>query len=395
MAIWDDAAKLGGQGWQRWKEGVTAVGQGLMGGNGQPGLLGYGKRPPNPVPVREDLAQMPGYGEDRSRNLAAALAAQGRQGPQMQGAQLAGDQQAQARGQQNALAQLLMAQANGTGPSLAQGQLQRATDNNIAQTMALGQSMGRGSAPGLAMRNIQQQSGQLQQQAAGDSSQLRLQEQMQAQNSLGQLLAGMRGQDIGFAAENANLTQGANGQNLAALLQQRGMNDQMSMGYERNVLGLGAQQGNMNMDLARLLAQTGLSNEELAQGGYDSAAQRRLLLAKMGIDVGGNAASSAGSAIATTAMSDERAKTNIVRHAAEALPGVPFASWDYLPEHGGQPSFGVIAQDLERVAPQFVHVGADGFRRVDYSFLSAASTPPPVAPGARPSSALSIPATGA
>lgn len=380
MAIWDDAYKSGMGAVQAYNRGVYGreingagdINTILNGDQNGPGLLGTGMRTPNRVGVREDLAQMPGYAEDRSRNLAAALAAQGRQGPQMQAAQLAGDQQAQARGQQNALAQLLMAQANGTGPSLAQGQLQRATDNNIAQTMALGQSMGRGSAPGLAMRNIQQQSGQLQQQAAGDSSQLRLQEQMQAQNSLGQLLAGMRGQDIGFAAENANLTQGANGQNLAALLQQRGMNDQMSMGYERNVLGLGAQQGAQNMDLARLLAQMGLSNEQLQQGAYDNNAARRQALLGQGVDMYGNAVSGGGAALASVATkSDERTKTNIVRHAAEALPGVPFASWDYLPEHGGQPSFGVIAQDLEKVAPQFVHVGADGFRRVDYSFLEA------------------------
>lgn len=68
-------------------------------------------------------------------------------------------------------------------------------------------------------------------------------------------------------------------------------------------------------------------------------------------------------------LSDERAKTNIVRLMVDALPGVPFAMWTYKPEYGGKRSVGVIAQDLERVAPQYVSTRADGLKVVDYSFL--------------------------
>lgn len=81
-------------------------------------------------------------------------------------------------------------------------------------------------------------------------------------------------------------------------------------------------------------------------------------------DIGGAALSMIG------ALSDERAKTDIVRLGVEALPGVPFAEWTYLPEFdsSGRRHRGVIAQDLEKVAPQYVHeVG--GLKHVDYSFL--------------------------
>jgi hypothetical protein len=66
-------------------------------------------------------------------------------------------------------------------------------------------------------------------------------------------------------------------------------------------------------------------------------------------------------------MSDERAKTNVVRHEAEAMPGVPFASFEYKHQPGVTHQ-GVIAQDLEKVAPEYVHE-IDGVKFVDYSFL--------------------------
>lgn len=67
-------------------------------------------------------------------------------------------------------------------------------------------------------------------------------------------------------------------------------------------------------------------------------------------------------------MSDERVKQNIVRHKEEALPGVPYASFEYKHEPGVTYR-GVIAQDLEKVAPQYVkEIG--GIKHVDYSFLN-------------------------
>jgi hypothetical protein len=67
-------------------------------------------------------------------------------------------------------------------------------------------------------------------------------------------------------------------------------------------------------------------------------------------------------------LSDERLKTNIVRDSVEALPGVRFATWEWKGTPGRR-YLGVIAQDVEKVRPDLVYVGPDGFRRVDYSFL--------------------------
>ena len=68
------------------------------------------------------------------------------------------------------------------------------------------------------------------------------------------------------------------------------------------------------------------------------------------------------------AMSDERAKQNIQRHGIELLPGVPLATWEYKHTPGTM-EMGVIAQDLEKVAPRYVLTAPDGMKWVDYSFL--------------------------
>lgn len=78
----------------------------------------------------------------------------------------------------------------------------------------------------------------------------------------------------------------------------------------------------------------------------------------------------AGQVGTAAALSDETAKQNIRRLPVEALPGVPFATWEWRPGfEGSGPTFGVIAQDLERAAPQYVSRRPDGLRVVDYSFL--------------------------
>lgn len=71
------------------------------------------------------------------------------------------------------------------------------------------------------------------------------------------------------------------------------------------------------------------------------------------------------------ALSDEKAKRDVVRLPVEALPGVPFATWRYLPEYdaSGRTHLGVIAQDVARVAPEYVRTRPDGLLEVDYSFL--------------------------
>jgi hypothetical protein len=70
-------------------------------------------------------------------------------------------------------------------------------------------------------------------------------------------------------------------------------------------------------------------------------------------------------------LSDERAKVEVRRLDVEVLPGVPLATWRYRQEFDPKQRLfiGVIAQDLEKVAPDYVHLRPDGLKSVDYSFL--------------------------
>lgn len=98
-------------------------------------------------------------------------------------------------------------------------------------------------------------------------------------------------------------------------------------------------------------------------------------MAAGGMQAGASGAGLLASLIPLLAASDERVKMNIIRHEVEALPGVPFASWEYKPGLGlpeGR-QLGVIAQDLENVSPRHVFTRGDGIRFVDYSFLKGRS----------------------
>ena len=70
-----------------------------------------------------------------------------------------------------------------------------------------------------------------------------------------------------------------------------------------------------------------------------------------------------GGAASIASKCDERAKVGVIRLPIEAEPGVPYAIFAYR-EDPAQKYLGVIAQDLEKVAPERVFVGDDGFKRV-------------------------------
>lgn len=145
-------------------------------------------------------------------------------------------------------------------------------------------------------------------------------------------------------------------QNLADALRQRQMPMQ-ELGMMSGFLG---QQG---------FNQANLMPAAMAQGNYDMNAWQAENQAKA--DVWGNLMSLGGQLGAAGIMaSDERMKTDIRRLPFEAIPGVPFATWKWKPEYEGSGhTTGVIAQDLEKVAPQFIHHREDGMKLVDYSFL--------------------------
>jgi len=82
-------------------------------------------------------------------------------------------------------------------------------------------------------------------------------------------------------------------------------------------------------------------------------------------DLAGGLMGLGGSAIK---FSDERVKRDIQRLPSEAIPGVPFATWEWR-EKPGIRHVGVIAQDVEKVAPECVGTAPNGFKTVDYSKL--------------------------
>lgn len=75
----------------------------------------------------------------------------------------------------------------------------------------------------------------------------------------------------------------------------------------------------------------------------------------------------AGGNIGAAGLSDERLKTDIVRYSIDVLPGVPLASWNWRFGVKGR-HLGVIAQDLEKVAPHLV-VERGGYKYVKYAEL--------------------------
>lgn len=77
-------------------------------------------------------------------------------------------------------------------------------------------------------------------------------------------------------------------------------------------------------------------------------------------------AGAAGGALAS--LSDERAKFHVERLQREAIPGVPWALFEYRAAPGYQ-HIGVIAQDVQKVRPDLVHERPDGLLTVDYRGL--------------------------
>ena len=69
-------------------------------------------------------------------------------------------------------------------------------------------------------------------------------------------------------------------------------------------------------------------------------------------------------------VSDVRLKENI-KHIGEIKDGIKMYTWDWKEGYegltGSQPTYGVLAQELLEVMPEAVHMGDDGYYRVDYS----------------------------
>lgn len=154
---------------------------------------------------------------------------------------------------QQGLLQQLQGQATGTGPSLADAQLRKASDQNLANTLSSIQAT-RGMGATAAAANAAGAGAQAGQQLAQDSAIVRLQEQMQAQGLLGQLATGTRGQDIGQAAQAANIE-----------MQNRAQRDQTAAQLIRDGMGAAQAQTQANIQVAGMNQQGAISGETMRQ----------------------------------------------------------------------------------------------------------------------------------
>lgn len=139
-------------------------------------------------------------------------------------------QQAAAREQQQQLVQMLQQRAAGEGVSPAQMMMQR----GLQQAAQMQTGMARGGPGATAALRRRAATGAIagmQQDVLGQMGLLRAQEQAQAQEALGGLLGTMRGQDIGFAGQAADVGLRGAMATQTARLQQQGLNDAMAQFY--------------------------------------------------------------------------------------------------------------------------------------------------------------------
>lgn len=174
-------------------------------------------------------ANAPGLADqDRQRRFAAAIqTAQNRPNVQMNMAP-----QDQFRQGQTGLVGQLQQQAAGQGPSLGTQMLQQGNEQNIQAANALAASARGNMNPALLQRNVMNTAAQGGQNVAQQAATMRIQEQQAAQNQLAQALQSARGQDIGAAQANAQLS-----------LQSQQLRDELVAKYES--LGLSADQAQL------------------------------------------------------------------------------------------------------------------------------------------------------
>jgi hypothetical protein len=285
----------------------------------------------------------------------------------------------QARNAQMGLMGQLQQQAMGKGPSLASGQLQQGIEASLkAQQAAAASQRGRISA-GLQARQLSNGAAEMQQAASMQSAQLRMQEQLNAQAGLANLSGQVRGQDLGVAAQQAQLMQQAGLANTGAQnqfsLAQAGFQQQANMANQewQNKFSMADQEARMR--------QMGMNDEQIARmlgmqqqtSFFDAEAQqkRQQLEADIGMHNAeldfkaseakrerkakfwGGLMGAGGSMMA--GLSDERQKTDIKsgdKKLKEFYDALGSHSYKYknpsLPGAGGGEYVSPMAQELEK-----------------------------------------------
>lgn len=142
-----------------------------------------------------------------------------RQAPQMNVAQ-----SNQARDQQQGLARMLFATAQGSTPGAGEMAVNRQVGQAQAAQTAQAQ-MARGANAALAARTAARNQADIGVQGAGMAQQAQLQDATNAQANLGSLLGTMRGQDVNVAGANLNANMGQQQLQLGALAQMLGVDE--------------------------------------------------------------------------------------------------------------------------------------------------------------------------
>jgi hypothetical protein len=211
----------------------------------------------------------------------------------------------------------------------------------------------------------QQQGEQMNAQLANQGLDPNSQAARQAQNQFSQ-----QKNDAYSSAMNNAIGQGTQaqqatfGENLSA--RQQGENEMMTQRQAplTEMQGLQSFQNTPGYNTAGAANGTNMLGAAQDQGQY-ALEKNKQDNAAMNSAIGG-LSSSAGS---LAMFSDERMKQNIHRFPVDAIPGVPVAAFEYKQQPGVK-HIGVIAQDLEKVAPQHVINRPDGLKMVDYSKLA-------------------------
>lgn len=310
-----------------------------------------------------------------------ASTAQGRAAPVFSAAQLDMGPQGQSRQGMMDVAGRLGGIANGMTPGA--GEL--AVNRQLSAAQAAQNSaarMARGANSALVYRNAMRNQADMGLAGAGQAAAAQMQDQTAANQQLTSLYGTMRGQDIGVAGENAQLTQQANMANQGAQLTQQQMND------ARQIQALGQQLG---WDQARInaeLAKAGIAMNDkgilpgLIQGGGQALAAYAtggMSAAGAGGAAPGFSAGGGSTQLMPLSMSDVRNKTAIepgsaaAQRALASLPPYTFAYRD--PQAYGQgPQLGVMAQDLERAGLAHTVVDTPKGKAVDASKLTTTNT---------------------
>ncbi len=187
------------------------------------------------------------------------------------GATIDQSQQAQFRNQQLQLSNALMAQANGQGPSVAGAQLQQSTDMNLQAALAQAASS-RGGNLGAMQYQLGNARANIQQQAAQQLAMTRIQEQMAARSQLGAVLDSGRGQDIGLATGQANLTQQNNQFNAANQQQANAVNVGTQAEHQARIDAMTMQYIQMGMSAEQANRMAMIQQAQFASGQLNSAA---------------------------------------------------------------------------------------------------------------------------